>query len=199
MKLFSNHISVEDLVDFADDRLEDSARAAVEQHLATCNRCTAALLTYQRILKIMRSDELQSAPPHVTARALQLFKPVTITKSERRSLLGHLLFDSGAGLTPALGIRSGQTTAPRQLLYNIAEFDIDIRIESRGNDWILSGQLLGDVSTGSVALISAAQSYASELNELGEFTFSPVSGGAYQLRIALPEVDITIPELSLGG
>ena len=101
-------------------------------------------------------------------------------------------------MTPALGMRSGQSRS-RQLLFNVNNYDIDLRIEPSGAQWSVSGQLLGSTSIGQVALIGTDQTWQSELSDLGEFSFAPAPAGEYQIVVALLEEDISIPSLTLGS
>lgn len=202
MKPLTKHLSTATLADYTDHRLEEAQRADAEQHLSACTKCRAALSSVQRMMAALRSNELAAAPPTAIARALQLFRTAARTQPaepQRPSLLGLLRFDSG--LTPALGMRSSsaEPTAMRQLFFSVGEFDLDIRLDSRGGQWLLAGQLLGGQAAGSAVLIGAEeQRYRSELNDLGEFRFEDVELGSYQLLIALPAVDLVIPALRVG-
>lgn len=201
MKIFAKHLSFESLLDYTEGRLVETQRTATEAHLENCDECRTTLASVQRMVAALQGDELESAPPQSIALALKLFRPLTKAQAaepQRRSLLGVLRFDSG--LTAATGARSG-AGAPlpaRQLLFNLEDYDLDLRLEASGAAWLLAGQLLGSETTGTAALIGAGQHYRSELNELGEFNFAAVQPGLYQLVIALPAADLSIEDLRVG-
>lgn len=198
MNLFSSHLSYETLVDLVDGRIAPDQRAHYQSHLSHCQQCATELNRVQRLLTRMNRDTSRDAPPFAIARALQLFKPLAVAPPERHSWLALLRFDSGLSPMPAVGLRSEQATA-RQLLYNVNEYDLDLRIEPSGATWSITGQLLGPTARGAVALVSAEQRWQEPLNDLGEFSFSTLAVGEYQLIVTLPEADIAIPSLMLGS
>ena len=61
----------------------------------------------------------------------------------------------------------------------------------------MEGQLLGGSAGGTAELVGAEHHYRGELNELGEFGFAGVRPDSYRLQIALPGVEISVPELVL--
>lgn len=203
MMQFAKHLSFATLADYAEGRLAELARTEADGHLDTCEACRASLASVQRMVAALHAGELAAAPPHVVAQALKLFRPLARVgaagKPDRLSLFGLLRFDSGA--TPAFGLRGGpgEQKSPRQLLFHVGEYDLDIRIEMAGEDWRVAGQLLGSETAGSAGLNGADHRYQSELNDLGEFSFDAVMPGVYQLLIVLPATDLVIAELQVGG
>lgn len=203
MMQMGKHLTFATLADYADGRLAEPARAEADRHLGACAACRADLAGVQRMMAALYAGELAPAPPDTVAQAVKLFRPLARAaagdKPARPSLLGLLRFDSGANL--ALGLRSGPgpQRSPRQLLFHVGEYDVDIRIETTGDDWRMAGQLLGSETAGSADLIGSDHRYRSELNELGEFGFDSVAPGIYELLIALPTVDLAIADLPVGG
>jgi hypothetical protein len=198
MNPFSKHLSFEVLADIAEGQTDSVFSADVQSHLANCDQCRTTLKSVERIVAAMRSDELLAPPAYVTERALQVFRPseppISGIETALRSLLALLRFDSG--LTPAYGMRSspGQD---RQLFFTIDEFDIDVRLELNAGAWRVEGQLLGGDAAGTAELAGAEHHYMGELNDLGEFVFAGVRPDSYHLHIALPGVEIFVPELVL--
>jgi hypothetical protein len=86
----------------------------------------------------------------------------------------------------------------RQLFFTVDEFDIDIRLEASGGVWRVQGQLLGGSTAGSAELAGDEHHYSGELNDLGEFAFTGVRPDSYRLQIALPGIEISVPELVLS-
>lgn len=206
MQPFPKHLSFETLSDFAEGRLDVTQSAGAQSHLGECVECRTSLNELQSIILAMRTHELLMPPEAVTQRALQIFRPAekpvlsamlgpaAALQAGWQSLVAVLRFDSG--LTPVYGMRSGSGQA-RQLFYTVDEFDIDLRLAPRAGEWTVEGQLLGGNSSGTAELVSAGSSYNGDLNELGEFIFAGVRPDSYRLRISLPGLEISVPELVL--
>jgi hypothetical protein len=109
-----------------------------------------------------------------------------------------LTFDSAGASPLAFGMRSAGG-AMRQLLFSVEGHDIDLRISPAGDPpaglWLLSGQVLGPDSQGTVTLTDAQGQEAgqSALNEWGEFKLPPVAGGEYTVSVRLGEREIVLP------
>lgn len=114
-----------------------------------------------------------------------------------RKIQAVLTFDSFT-TSPAFGVRSGASVA-RQVLYGADDIDLDVRITPDDGRWVISGQMLGDCSAGEVELIGAAEPVQTDLDDLCEFTLSPVPPGNYGLRVRFGEIEIEVPEFSLRG
>ena len=202
MELYSQHLSDDTLVNIAEGRMDISSSANAQAHLAGCEECRSALSQFQSIVRALRNHELVTPPQQVTRQALQIFSPkakplsesVAALRAGLQSLVAVLRFDSG--LTPAYGMRSGPAQA-RQLFYTVNEFDIDLRLAPRAGEWAVEGQLLGGNTEGTVELASAGRRYDGDVNELGEFAFAGVRPDSYRLRITLPGLEISIPQLVL--
>jgi hypothetical protein len=186
------------LVDLAEGRLASTDAGDARTHLAGCEGCRSTLSELENIIAAMQSNELLTPPRYVTQRALQIFyskqNPVSALQAGLQTLVALLRFDSG--LTPAYGVRSGHGEA-RQLFYSVDEYDIDLRLAPRADEWRVEGQLLGGSTVGTAELVSTRHRYTGELNDLGEFAFANVHADSYQLRITLPGLEISVPELML--
>lgn len=195
------HIAFERLADLAEGRLKEAERREALAHTRSCERCSAELARLESVINLMRTDESLDAPRDLVFAAKNLFK-ARAAESRQKSLASRILaalsFDSGAQLTPAFGLRSGQSTA-RQLLYSAGESDLDLRLTPAEDDtWVVSGQVLGECYGGEVELQSAdGTKSVAELNEVCEFRFEPVSAGSYTLRLRLGEMEIEVPELKI--
>jgi hypothetical protein len=100
-------------------------------------------------------------------------------------------------MAPAFGVRSGQATS-RQLLYSAEESDIDLRISSQDDQWIVAGQLLGRDCVGGRVEIEGERGLAvAALDELCEFMLPPVPSGNYTLRLRLQDAEVELPQLEL--
>ena len=197
MNIRSHHISFTKLTDLAENRLLVDERTSLLAHLSACSRCPAQLARVERVIGLMRTDTAEDAPREAITQAVSLFRsrPAVAEPSVVRRIVAALSFDS-RGMSPALGMRSGQT-ATRQLLYSAGENDLDLRVTPSGETWIISGQVLGQCTGGEVELGGAHHAAQTELNELCEFTLAPVPTGRYTLRLRLTGMEIEVPEIEL--
>jgi len=193
----SNHISFAQVVDLVEGRLSVAAQAQAQAHTAACARCAAQFTWLARVIALMRADTGDDAPARVVDHAVDLFRarraldPV----GARQRRPAALRFDSWR--TGPLAVRGG-ARPERQLLFNAEGFDVDVRITRSGDVWAIAGQLLGPEQAGQVALQGASGTLQGVLNELSEFTLSPVPPGTYTLIVQLPSVEIEITGLEVG-
>ena len=197
MTILSSHIPFGRLVDLTEGRLPPSEQARVQQHLASCPRCSADLEWLEHTIGLMRTDDSEDAPYPVIARAVRLFGPLArqTTATPRRRVAAVLHFDS-AQLPLAAGVRGD--LGPRQLLFGVEELELDVRIRPTGEAWAVSGQVLGPGAAGQVKLWSETVSAQVPLGDLSEFTFPPVPAGSYVLLLSLADVDVLVDRLELG-
>ncbi|MBA2453593.1 MAG: hypothetical protein H0V47_10505 [Chloroflexia bacterium] len=196
----SDHIPFEALLDLVEERASAGQVAAVQAHIETCPRCERDLAWASRITSIMRADSMEDAPPHVIARAVRALRPEVVPEpapGALRRLIARLQFDSGAGLTPAFGMRSGQPDA-RQMLFTTEEVEVDLRITPVRNLWVVSGQMLGPCEGGSVELVSCPKTHTAILNELCEFSLPPVEAGSYTLLLRYAGAEVEVSNLQIG-
>jgi len=200
MKRRSQHIPFRTLAEMAEGGLAGEGRAAAQHHIADCSRCASQLERLTKTVDLMRTDRAEDAPPRVIARAVNLFRlrpPAEPQPSLVRRVLAALSFDS-LQLAPTYGVRSGGLAA-RQLLYNAGENDLDLRLTSKDESWVVSGQVLGGgCSGGGEALLQGSSGQAiATLNELCEFALPPVPSGSYTLRVRFNDVEVEVPRLEL--
>ena len=111
-------------------------------------------------------------------------------------MVAALQFDS-AQQPLAMGVRSTSADS-RQLMFSDGEHVFDVRITPTGADWTVAGQVLGPIETGRVELRGPAGVFETGLNDIGEFVVS-VPPGTYVLLVTLPDVEVEIPSLKIGG
>jgi hypothetical protein len=194
----SSHISFAQVVDLVEGRLSVADQAQAQAHTAGCARCAAQFTWLARVIALMRADKGDDPPAQVVARAVDLFRmrgtldPVGV----RQRRLAALHFDSWR-TAPPLGVRGG-ARLDRQLLFNAEGCDVDVRIRRFGEVWAVAGQVLGPDQSGQVTLQGASSTLQGVLNEMSEFTLSPVSPGTYTLIVQLPSVEVEINGLEVG-
>jgi hypothetical protein len=203
MKRRSQHIPFKTLAELAEEGLAGEERAAAQSHISGCSRCAGQLDRLAKTVNLMRTDSTEDAPPELLARAVNLFRlrspvaqPSETQPSLMRRVLAALSFDS-MQLAPAHGVRSGAASA-RQLLYNAGEHDLDLRVATKDESWVVSGQVLGEGCTGGEVLLQGAPGHAiATLNELCEFALPPVPSGSYTLRVRFNDVEVEVRGLEL--
>jgi hypothetical protein len=200
MKPIFNHLPFEKLADLAEGRVPPEERVEALAHAAACPRCDAKLTELRRVVGLMRADESMDAPQELLASAVNMFRARRAAAPTKPSLVERIVaalsFDS-LQMRPAYGVRSGQPAA-RQLLYSAGESDIDLRVAPSGDDWVVSGQVLGaDCAGGEVELKGASGAARVTLNEQCEFRFPPRPSGTYSLRLRLGNTEVEVPELEL--
>ena len=199
MKTTSQHIPFARLADLAANQAAAEERASSMTHLSACSHCAAELQRVAQTLELMRTDTATDAPRDVLSYAINIFRNTdqSSAPSLLRRIVAALSFDSSTNMAPAFGVRSGQATA-RQLLYSAEESDIDLRISSQDDQWIVAGQVLGQDCVGGRVEIEGESGLAVvALNELCEFTLPPLPPGSYTLRLLLRNAEVEIPQLEL--
>lgn len=150
------------------------------------------------------SAELHTPPEAVLQRVIDLWQPTLAPRPAlapgRLRQLAQLVFESAGASPLAFGMRSSGG-AVRQLLYSFEGRDIDLRIApaTDAGAYVLSGQVLGPDSTGTVLMVPAngGDEQAASLSELGEFKLAPVPGGTYHVTLDLGELAIDLPPVHI--
>jgi len=209
MSFLSSHIRFAELVDLAESSSASSERhAAALAHAKACVQCAAKVADLERTIMLMRGDESADVPAHAIAAAVSSFRTRRVPdntadsvadafKAEARRLLAVLTFDSRQ-MSPSYGLRAGGLATERQLLFSAGENDLDLRIAPSGEDWRVSGQVLGDCAGGSVELFGPIDRVQATLNDLCEFHFPPMPAGNYALRLRLGDTDVEALGLEVG-
>ena len=189
----SSHISLETLVDIAEERVEGAALNAAMTHVSTCSACDDTLHRVRQLILTMKDDRAADAPRDVLLSAINIFRP---RESTLRRVVAILIFDSRSS-SPAFGMRSVRT-ASRQMLYSAQGIDLDLRVTVQNDECIVSGQVIRDGCTGGIVEISGATgSSETPMSELCEFTLPAVPVGNYSLIVRMLDLEIEIPELVL--
>lgn len=199
MPLSATHIRLEQLLELIEGHVTPYQAVNTQEHLAACKQCASDLAWLERLVQLMRSDQSEDAPPAAIQRVLQIFqhRETGVQPSLRQRIIAMLRLDT-AQLTPAYGLRSGQS-ATRQLLFGAGDYDLDIRLTSTSGAWQVSGQILGADTKGYAQLRGETRRAEAQLNDLGEFILAPVPAGIYELTLQLPEVDIDVRNLEVGS
>ena len=159
---------------------------------------------------------LPDAPPALARSAIAIFRdaqpsPLTTAITAAENVLQRvravLTFDSWATGPAALGLRSmptqGQT---RHMLFSAQGRDIDLRILSAADSYVLAGQILGPDDKGMVELSVNTHSDHSPLtarsvaiDDLGGFQMTDVRAGTYWMTLRLGNDAVELPAIDVGG
>ncbi len=192
------HIEFAKLADLVENRLSAEESSPLNTHLAACSQCSDTYAKLAKTVSLMRANELEEAPPWAIARVTSLFKPrakQAVSLFERITAL--LKFDSQQ-LMPAYGVRSAAATE-RQMLFAAGERELQLQLARANDEWIVSGQILGDCEGGEIEIKNSSLSKQTALNQLCEFTLPQVPAGTYSLTLRLNHIEIEVPNLDLGA
>jgi hypothetical protein len=194
-----DHPPFDRLADLVRGDISTDQQAEIAAHVVTCPLCADQVAWLEHILELYRTDESESAPPAAIASVTDFFRSKVTTQGEEswRRITAELTFDS-AHMPPAIGVRS-DTATRRQMVFRAAEFEIDIHVASTRSGWIISGQVLGSAKGGHAELQGSTGPFRAPLNELRQFTLSPVIAGTYTLIVGLKDAAIEIPRLEIDS
>ena len=187
------HFKFAEWTDFVRGLVEQSARVAMEGHLASgCRKCRHTADLLQKAAVAARSDSKVQVPEYAVRFARAIF---VLQLPEKVRLLprapARLLYDCFREPLPA-GVRTQQGLS-RQVLYQAGDYLLDVRLENeRGSSRVaLVGQIQNRKEPGKrlggvlVLLVSGKQILAQAVsNSLGEFQmeYAPTK----RLRLYVP-------------
>ncbi len=173
-----------------------------------------ATLTDEEFAELLHSAvALPDAPPALVRSAIAMFReaqpsPLKLAAdSVLQRIRAVLTFDSWATGPAALGLRSMPAQGEsRHMLFTAAGRDIDLRIISSANSYVLAGQILGPDESGSIELsVNTHQPQAAPilrtttLDDLGAFHLNNVNAGTYWMTLKLGNDAVELPPIQVGG
>ncbi len=200
MEKKSLHLTFEKITDFA---LGDAPDAEMSEHLKSCPQCELELMRARQLVEVMETDRTEDAPTYAVAAILRAFDEQQIknqnspTVSLGQKLRAVLRLDS-ANLAPSFGFRSAGAANSRQLLFFAGDGTLDLRITPHEANWIISGQVLGQICDGKVELMGNAVNLDTEFDSQCEFALPPIPKGTYRLHLTSENFDVEVPDLVIG-
>ena len=192
--------SLEELLGMIQKTLEDRTKTEVANHLSTCSKCGENQRWLSELLNLTATDESFDFPEDVIHWSVAQFKAASASAPSRLQIFAKLVFDN---LLPAQALQVRSTAAPagtRQMLYNAANYDVDIRIEQSPdtNSFHLIGQIMAAGNTGLqleglILRLTGTTSDASAVTDTrGMFHVRGIKPGTYDLIIDVPEGELVI-------
>ncbi len=148
-----------------------------------------------RIIYLMKTDESFDAPEDSIKWAKNLFR--ARAAEPKQSIVQKVLAVLQIDLSPdkaAFGERSASASQAGQMLFQAGESKIDLRIKQTENGFTLHGQILGEDFAGGIIKLGYFQT---PVNALGEFKFTEIPQGKYDLILQKGEREIVIENLPL--
>jgi len=161
--------------------------------------------------------KLVDAPAPLVAAAVSLWPTQAVTAPAAtltgavgaavRKVRAVLTFDSWATTPGALGLRSaGLSRQTRHLMFSADGRDIDLRIVSAANSYVLAGQILGPEERGSVEISvdtsidrDGPPPQSVELDDLGSFELEAMRAGTYWMTLRFAGDVVELPPIDIGN
>ena len=201
----SNAPRFSELLDWLEGRLPPDKARDVAERLQTADAATQTDLDWLRLFQQARqSVQFASPPPSVRETLIQRFAEARQPPGPFQRWLATLTFDSRAQPVTA-GLRSAvEEDQRRQLIYITKAAEIALTIQSilPEKNFIVTGQIFPrrdtPTHTFSIQLLRDAEEVAlSATDELGEFTFSDLPAGEYDIVLSTEQYEVVIPSLHL--
>ena len=200
MKADQRHLSLQNLLDYLDERTDPALRRRVEDHLSTsCQRCRKLLLEAGRMVEFMRADRALEVPGELRERALRQFAPATETRPGGATVwqLASLVFDSLRDPIPAAVRRAVGDS--RWVRFALDGHTLEMEAEPEpGETWTLRGRIeLPDAALYRVEVEVASEALGTWPDAEGRFALERVPAGEIALRLRGPVQGFRLPPLTL--
>jgi len=194
------HLDVPAVLDYLEARLDATAMARVEDHLAgSCSRCRELLHEVGRLVDAMRADRTPPVPAAARARALTTFGVrARVQDSElaawRRA---RLLFDSLAAPLP-VAVRRAVGEA-RWLKFALDQHVLEIETEPESGEQVtVRGRLVApEPAVHRIELVAGSETLTAWPDAGGRFTLERVPTGAARLTVESPDHRWRLPSVVL--
>jgi hypothetical protein len=206
------HFSLTEWADFVRGVVTPEQRASMQKHLdENCSRCNKTVQLWTSLAEFSRQETAYEPPAGALRIAESYLLPFKLASRQGRALqLAQLTLDSFE--RPVLeGIR-GFDPIPRQLMYQLGDVVVDLRLEPNpaSNLMVLAGQVVDAQSQEDglglagipVSLLSKGDIvFEITTNELGEFQFSFERAENLELLIGIESsaLLVLIPDFDVGA
>lgn len=148
-----------------------------------------------KIVYLMQRDESVDASPDLVKWAKNLFR--TRIAEPKKSVIERVFAVLQMDLSPgkaAFGERSASAAQVRQMFFDAGENGVDLRISESEKGFDINGQILGGDFANCTVKLGETETRA---GELGEFKFTKIKPGKYDLIFRSGEREIFIQGLDL--
>ncbi|NLG49325.1 MAG: hypothetical protein GX552_04345 [Chloroflexi bacterium] len=119
-------ISLENLIDWLDGRLDEDSRAQVEEHLREgCEQCEADLSFLRRVLAAARAEPLIEPPAELTIKAKAIYRPPR--QAPRFGWMSRRYGQQPAWVRPVLGLAAALFLVLTASLYVLGRPTVPVR------------------------------------------------------------------------
>jgi hypothetical protein len=205
----SNAPPFSELLDWLEGKLPPDQAQAVAERLETADQATQADLDWLRLfLQARQSVQFASPPPSLRNTLRERFAAYAEARQPPglfQRLLATLTFDSRTQAA-AVGLRSARAEEgqQRQLIYTTetAEIALSVQPTLPNTNFTVTGQIFPAGETPAQAFSVQLLREASEVDlaaadELGEFTFTDLPAGEYEMVVSAGDFEMVIPSLLL--
>ncbi|MGH9844441.1 MAG: hypothetical protein ACREEM_37445 [Blastocatellia bacterium] len=202
--------SINNLLDYVRGRLAANERDLILGHLSTgCTGCQESQRWSEEVLRLTSEDKLfQVSEETIQVLVARFNSQSTAASPSLTQFFAQLIFDS---LVPRqlADVRAdpaaGAGFAGRQMLFQAAGYDIDLRVEQVQDSGV--GEMIGQILSRKQRPAEGVHLFAqllrgdveidrAEADARGIFKFSRVPSGVYNLKIQVPEGEINIREVA---
>ena len=187
------HIEFSTLIEDFEGRVPEKSAPAISEHLAVCSACLSDSAKVAQFFAYAGSQKFEPVPQAATANILNIYKRRPKKSGVPSPGRSFLVFDDW---TMAVNERFSGSES-RQLLFEVGNLTIDLRLEFQGENCSVSGQIFPDAENAAISIISAERSLTGSFGEFGEFVFDPAPQDLYEIRISIASTDLSIPEVSM--
>ena len=208
-----NELTWEQLANWIDGRLTDAESATLAAKLASASDATQADAQWLRAFhKLSASVPLKPLSDTARQRLRTQFEQLKSAQSTEPQPMGVLsrtfrLFvatlTADSWQTSFSGVRHGEPQRDsRQLIYKTDQAEVALNIRTRDGMLDLRCQVFSSVSldlqTVSAQLIQDMRFWQTPVSDLGDFAWSNVVPGDYDLTLTGEDFEIAIPKVSLS-
>ena len=160
---------------------------------------------------VKASVDMPDAPLPMVRAAVELWPSLApsglgaVAGSALKRIRAVLSFDSWTVSPAALGLRATQTSESRHLMFSAPGRDIDVRIVSGNDSYVLAGQILSPDENGAVELSVNTDEQAArvihkcELDDLGSFRIDNLRAGTYWMTLSVNNDVVDLPPIQVGA
>ena len=206
----SNITRFSELLDWLEGRLPPAQARAVAERLEAADEATQADLDWLRLfLQARQTVQFASPPPGVRENLKERFAAYAQARRPPgffQRWLATLTFDSRAQPATA-GLRSAQGAdegPQQQLIYTTETAEIALTVHSTlpNKNFMVTGQIfpVGDIPAHafSIQLLRDVREVdLAAADELGEFTFTNLPAGDYEMVLSSGEYEVVIPSIRI--